>query len=1387
MVHANGVVSADQVSFGAFSFPEDAGMVSWVDMSVSSTPSTVPIAYSAQLDGTPVLTVYGESDGTGGVRNTRIGIGTAFPYSLLSVVSSTPQSTTGTLAFFGDGAGGTIIGGNASGTVLGVNMSSTYKGDLMNLQINSSTKLFVTSSSLTIGTSTNFAGSLFNVVGTRNFFTVSNGGVASSTELRTPSGTIGTLFDNQGNKYSTSTGSSFSSGVDTQVLFGQVGGGATSSALFKFATSTGVLTVGSSSLTNVSSTNITLSGYLQSQDIYDQGGNKYVTSSGGTPGGSPGQIQYNESGVFAGSSTFAFVTSTQTLNFSGTVSSTNVTIASNLTLSGLPGSQCLRLTAGGVVTTSGSDCVSVAGTAAGGWSNATSAGKTGFVSLTTATDQVGIGATSTAAKLFVQTTSVGTTTVLIQGLAAQTADLFQVASSSGLINFQISNLGVVSSTEFRSVSGTIGTLFDGQGNKYVTSSVNNFAINTYVVSSTWNAPSGIKFAQVIVTGGGGGGGEAMGDSASEIGGGGGGAGGTTIEMLTAATLGSSKGVVIGSGGPGGTGDTGDDGDAGVNSSFGTTLVTANGGLGGAGQSGGTTFEANSGGAGGAATSTGDVGLAGGAGDNGIGGNGVAFGGNGGASYWGGGGRGANTTGADGNDGAVGNAGEAYGSGGGGSAVTDTASGPDGGAGAGGVVVVFSYTGPGADLAEWYETRGGVEPGDVVAINSDSLEYQSDAGGLEKTAVLEKAGPGSKAVGVVSTMPFQVMGGEILGSAREAKPIALAGRVPVKVSDENGKIKAGDRLTVSSAPGVAMRAAKAGLTLGSALEDSNCVAGIVCKVLVLVNTSYSNGIMLKEYLKNDGVDLDAISDGADIGRILLAQMIHEKQNFTSSSTVSEILTDRLAAGLEVVTPRVVTDELVVNTIAPVATSGISMALSPEGRFMIIGTIPSVVSSTASSTEGGSTFTEAGNASSATGTVISFDAFGNAFFAGEISAKKITADQIQGLEIIADKLSTLSSTVATLSAAEGEKHGFLNFVEGMVEKLTVGRTIVIRNENSSTSSPQGSTEGITLDANGDAIFGGSVSAKRIVADTIESPELSLLKGNISSSTEQIVSLEDRVRILEEMFNAFSSSSSALSPVFTTLLAAENGLSVSGLTILNGGLAVDEIRSSGELISFMSDTFFFGKPYFNSDTGGFAVVRQGDTSVDVKFDKDYLDPPIVNASISMDDAALESAAVSSIFSNDVNYVVTKKNAHGFTIRLNKPAPTDIGFSWIALAVKNAKTFFSLQASTSSADVVVPPSSLPSPPAPPEVVTTTESSTLTISDSSSTASSTSSSTELGAESASFEEATSSPPASGEASSTMDGTSITDETFGSGATLPATTTATSSEASPPDIPPPSE
>jgi hypothetical protein len=115
---------------------------------------------------------------------------------------------------------------------------------------------------------------------------------------------------------------------------------------------------------------------------------------------------------------------------------------------------------------------------------------------------------------------------------------------------------------------------------------------------------------------------------------------------------------------------------------------------------------------------------------------------------------------------------------------------------------------GADIAEVYTTNDpALEAGDVVALDSDL-----------QTGVRKSVADGNgMAIGIVSTRPGTVIGGVEKEGVR-AVPVALAGRVPVKVNTHNGPIVPGDYLVVSpSQDGVAMKAGAGGLVIAQAMS------------------------------------------------------------------------------------------------------------------------------------------------------------------------------------------------------------------------------------------------------------------------------------------------------------------------------------------------------------------------------------------------------------------------------------------------------------------------------------------------------------------------------------------------------------------------------------------
>ena len=131
----------------------------------------------------------------------------------------------------------------------------------------------------------------------------------------------------------------------------------------------------------------------------------------------------------------------------------------------------------------------------------------------------------------------------------------------------------------------------------------------------------------------------------------------------------------------------------------------------------------------------------------------------------------------------------------------------------------------ADLAEHYYFSNPdlVNPGDIVSHF-----------GAPGEATLSATPYDRKVIGVVSEVP-----GLILGETNNnTKPVALSGRVPVRVHSRGGPIKPGDPITTSSMPGVGIKATQPGRIIGTALESWTGEGE--GKILVLINLGYYIG-------------------------------------------------------------------------------------------------------------------------------------------------------------------------------------------------------------------------------------------------------------------------------------------------------------------------------------------------------------------------------------------------------------------------------------------------------------------------------------------------------------------------------------------------------------------
>ncbi len=146
-----------------------------------------------------------------------------------------------------------------------------------------------------------------------------------------------------------------------------------------------------------------------------------------------------------------------------------------------------------------------------------------------------------------------------------------------------------------------------------------------------------------------------------------------------------------------------------------------------------------------------------------------------------------------------------------------------------VRLTVSSLAAGVDLAENFPIESGfvVDAGDIVSVsstNSDSgIKYIKKSSGEFDSNV----------IGIVSTKPGITLDD---GNTYTKAKVALAGRVPVKISTLSEAIKAGDYITSSSEEGKAMKASRTGQVIGKALNDWDPL-NPTDRIVVLIDNSY----------------------------------------------------------------------------------------------------------------------------------------------------------------------------------------------------------------------------------------------------------------------------------------------------------------------------------------------------------------------------------------------------------------------------------------------------------------------------------------------------------------------------------------------------------------------
>jgi hypothetical protein len=131
----------------------------------------------------------------------------------------------------------------------------------------------------------------------------------------------------------------------------------------------------------------------------------------------------------------------------------------------------------------------------------------------------------------------------------------------------------------------------------------------------------------------------------------------------------------------------------------------------------------------------------------------------------------------------------------------------------GTIYASNTTLQNADIAENYISSEKLAAGELIMPEGESNNL---------AVIKTKSAKERKIIGVISDKPGLTLNSEAKLDHKHPYlyPVALSGRVPVKVTSENGFIKTGDYITSSSIHGVGMKSTDKAMVIGMALEDYN---------------------------------------------------------------------------------------------------------------------------------------------------------------------------------------------------------------------------------------------------------------------------------------------------------------------------------------------------------------------------------------------------------------------------------------------------------------------------------------------------------------------------------------------------------------------------------------
>ena len=302
----------------------------------------------------------------------------------------------------------------------------------------------------------------------------------------------------------------------------------------------------------------------------------------------------------------------------------------------------------------------------------------------------------------------------------------------------------------------------------------------------------------------------------------------------------------------------------------------------------------------------------------------------------------------------------------------------------------------ADFAEYFkkDTGQNISYGSVLCLDASGNVFPCN----------QERG---KIVGIASEHPAFI-GGKNLGSG--SIEVGLTGLGKTRVSTKNGPIVPGDSITSSSDNGVGVKATKAGMIVGRALEgytnsDSHAYGEIMVSVHVgwydpqtSLNEDGSLTYAGKKIASEEAYSTQEISAVHGIIETLQAGILQAGKISVQSSTDITIGTQTLQEYIEATLTELLSKK-VVSPIAEINTLNTDLVT------------PLASDSAISLSLDNSQLTIHADRTASSAAVATIDNQGNASFSGTLRAKKIIADDIELSEEAKKKLATGSATYVT----------------------------------------------------------------------------------------------------------------------------------------------------------------------------------------------------------------------------------------------------------------------------------------------------------------------------------------------------------------------------------------